>query len=297
MLANETCILTDLSKDPREFGYRVVEAKLEHSKTGFSRYLDMAGETLTSQIEVANFFLDYWKRAGFKVNTTMQAGIRVQRPDFWVLRVSMLGMNEARMEKLVQSARRCGIGPIEYGMSKLGTEKYIRTRYAARGASSQLKKYVNLMGGASDNADLRHGLSLFRSMGFEASLTPGPLLLATSGGRYAKVTAMPLATSSAFGPTKELLTRAHEKATADPADPDPDLDLRPGDLPKWTTHSLRRMANTSAQRFKEITEVTSDEIDIFFGWQERVLLKAMQVHYAQMTIRERMNKAKITCMI
>ena len=33
-----------------EFGRVVVEMKLEHSKTGFSRYLDMAGTTKTSGI-------------------------------------------------------------------------------------------------------------------------------------------------------------------------------------------------------------------------------------------------------
>ena len=111
------------------------------------------------------------------------------------------------------------------------------------------------------------------------------------------VCAMPLAVSSAFGPTKELLTKAYEMANSDVADPDPDLDLRAGEKPKWSTHALRRLANTNAQRYKEETGATSDEIDIFFGWQERVLLKAMQMHYAQMTIKERMGKAKVTCMI
>ena len=47
----------------------------------------------------------------------------------------------------------------------------------------------------------------------------------------------------------------------------------------------------------EITGVTVDEIDIHFGWNERVLLKAMQIHYASMSIRERMKHAKITGML
>ena len=47
----------------------------------------------------------------------------------------------------------------------------------------------------------------------------------------------------------------------------------------------------------EVTGVTVDEIDIHFGWNERVLLKAMQIHYASMSIRERMKHAKITGML
>ena len=84
---------------------------------------------------------------------------------------------------------------------------------------------------------------------------------------------MPLATSSAFAPTKELLTAAWEFATSDPQDPDPDLELGMGEIPKWTTHSLRRLADTTARRYREQSGVTADEIDIYFGWNERVLLK------------------------
>ena len=74
----------------------------------------------------------------------------------------------------------------------------------------------------------------------------------------------------------------------------PDLDLREGEEPKWTTHSLRRLAGTTARRHREATGTTEAEIDIFFGWHEKVLLRAMQVHYALMSIRERMAKACIT---
>ncbi len=57
---------------------------------------------------------------------------------------------------------------------------------------------------------------------------------------------------------------------------------------------LRRLANTVAQKYRELTGASSSEVDIFFGWHEKVLLKEMQNHYAAMSIRERMNKAKIT---
>ena len=81
------------------------------------------------------------------------------------------------------------------------------------------------------------------------------------------------------------------------ASSDPDLDLSPGQEPRWSTHSLRRLADTIARRYMEATGTTEDQIDIYFGWHEKVLLKAMQVHYASLSIRERMQLAKITGMM
>ena len=105
---------------------------------------------------------------------------------------------------------------------------------------------------------------------------------------------MPLDTSSTFKVTKEILARAFMVATADPTDPDPCLDLPAGQEPKWTTHSLRRLADTVARRDRTKNGVTEAQIDIYFGWQERILKKAMQVHYASLSIRERMALAIIT---
>ena len=42
---------------------------------------------------------------------------------------------------------------------------------------------------------------------------------------------------------------------------DVDLDLAPGKEPKWTTHSLRRLADTVARRYMELTGTTEDQID------------------------------------
>ena len=122
-------------------------------------------------------------------------------------------------------------------------------------------------------------------------------MIATTGGKYPKMKTMPLSTSTASGPTKLLLEKAHVEANRDPHVPDRDLELPAGELPKWTTHSLRRLADTTARRYRDEVGVSEAMIDIFFGWQERVLKKAMQVHYAAMSIRERMRTAKITGMM
>ena len=108
---------------------------------------------------------------------------------------------------------------------------------------------------------------------------------------------MPYSTSTASAPTKELLTNAWRAGLVDGVSTDADLDLPPGQEPKWSTHSLRRLADTVARRYREASGTTEDQIDIYFGWHEKILLKAMQVHYASLSIRERMMLSKITGML
>ena len=126
------------------------------------------------------------------------------------------------------------------------------------------------------------------------AVVPGPLLRATTGGARPQATHMPLAVSSTFAPTKELLEKAFEMSMEDPANPDPHLNLRRGEQPKWSTHSLRRLAATTARRHREKSGATVDEIDLYFGWKEKILKKAMQMHYAGMSLFERMRSARIT---
>ena len=53
-------------------------------------------------------------------------------------------------------------------------------------------------------------------------------------------------------------------------------------------------SDTVARRDMEATEASAADIDLFYGWHERVLTKEMQVHYSSMSIKERMKKARIT---
>ena len=48
----------------------------------------------------------------------------------------------------------------------------------------------------------------------------------------------------------------------------------------WADYSPVRRA----RRFRELTGTSEDQIDIYFGWQKKILLKAMQVHYASLSI-------------
>ena len=291
LLANNVAILEDISAEMESRNRVVVEALLEHSKTGFSRYLDMAGRTSTSGIDCAGIMTTYWKAAGFKLRTYMQAGVKITRPDFWVVRVSLNGMSEGDLLRLFRTLEKSGSREAKKHLAR--TRIDARTRWIAEGAASREKRYINVASGTADSDELTDLMVQLTAKGFTATKVPGPLLLATTGGKTPRTKIMPLSTSTASTPTKELLTRAWVKLMGE----DPDLDLPPGQEPKWSTHSLRRLADTTARRYMEETGVTEDQIDIYFGWHEKVLLKAMQVHYASLSIRERMRLARITGML
>ena len=51
------------------------------------------------------------------------------------------------------------------------------------------------------------------------------------------------------------------------------------------------------RRHREKSGAMADEIDLYFGWKEKILKKAMQMHYATMGLRERLEQARITCLM
>ena len=273
----------------------VVEFKLEHSKTGFSRYLNMAAVTATSGLRVADTIMAYCRAAEFKMITTVQAGVRVITPDFWVVRVSLLGLDERGLTRLLNTLSKDKSPSVSKHMEVTRVEA--KRRYGAEGNESQMKKYINIASGDSTDKGLDELAARLTLLGYTAQKVPGPLLLATTGGNRQTPKLMPYSTSTASAPTKEILTKAWQAGFVGGRSQDVDLDLAPGAPPKWSTHSLRRLGDTVARRYRLVTGVTSDQIDIYFGWQEKVLLLAMQVHYASMSIRERMNSAKITGMM
>ena len=167
-------------------------------------------------------------------------------------------------------------------------------RRAAASKGPQEKKYINVAAGGGRDAKLDQITEELTAMGYVAAKVPGPLLLSTTGGMAPKRKIMPFGVGSASGPAVEMLQAAHKAANQNPLDPDPDLDLDARREPRWATHSLRRLADTCARRYREVSGATEAQIDIYFGWQERLLKKAMQTHYEPLSIRARMALAKIT---
>ena len=99
--------------------------------------------------------------------------------------------------------------------------------------------------GAQGGARATNPLIIIReeliAAGFEASIVEGPLLLATTGGNKPALKDMPLGTGSGGDPMKELLTQAAFNLKGK----DEELDVEAGREAKWSSHSLRRLADTT----------------------------------------------------
>ena len=69
--------------------------------------------------------------------------------------------------------------------------------------------------------------------------------------------------------------------------PDSELDLQGYDKPLWGNHSLRRFADTVARQTMALTGTSEQDIDLYFGWQERFYQQKMQIHYESRFTRTR----------
>ena len=203
------------------------------------------------------------------------------------------------MELLLRYLDRCSVNRVKWKSKAIATKA--RGRANAKGPKSQSRKYVNILAGRRQDKDLEKVRQEVESLGLNARIVPGPFLLSTSGGAHGVLTCMPLQVESASAVSKAMLEKAAMKANCDPRDPDPDLDVdvrdsgtKAWEKAKWTSHSMRRLANTIARRYRGETDTTEAEIDIYLGWHERVLLKQMQRHYEAMDIRARMKQSRIT---
>jgi hypothetical protein len=303
LLANNACIITN-PQATEEWARETVEVKLEHSKTGHARYIDIAGTTVELKLKMAQALREYWAAAGIETSTFKEGALTVERPDFWAVKVTMLGMDDGEFTSFIEwlddPARSAGVKK-----HAKATIAYAKTRYKAKGKGSQAKKHVNIAGGRASDRDLRLALAEVKTFLVRlkegrldasqaadmAAVAPGPLLLSSQHGL------MGLQPSSTYVTMKELLTSACEQVGRD----DPYLNAQQRAVAKWTNHSLRRAADTIARRTKlnvehGRAEVTTQEIDIFFGWHEMELSKDMQIHYSTLSLFERVAQARITCM-
>mgnify|MGYP007125929686 CR=1 FL=1 len=76
--------------------------------------------------------------------------------------------------------------------------------------------------------------------------------------------------------------------------PDPEMVVQGLARPQWGHHSFRRLADTVARHTMGETGASEQDIDITFGWMEAFYSAKMQMHYATMSLFERMRSAGIT---
>ena len=154
-------------------------------------------------------------------------------------------------------------------------------------ADSADKRYVNVVGGPVGGPDIATVCEELTLAGFGEwiEIVPGPLMRATYGKLvYAH---MPLDARSTYHylGASQVMEQAWQKSLRGPPDPEPDL--QGFEEPLWGHHSFRRFADTVARETMGISGATTQDIDILFGWQERMYNSTMQIHYESVFTRDR----------
>ena len=273
-------------------GEETVEAKIEHSKTGRSRFINFMGKTKVSQIDAAGIVRAYWRSCGLQTQKVREAGHLVERTDYSVVRFSLLAVTDAELDRL--QIALSGSNQSLVKKRAANTKAYVkRRRFNAKGES---KCYVNIAGGPKYGEQVRTVMAELARAGLShrATVTKGPLLRSTLGGKSEVLTDMPSPPESLFSKMHALLEEAHARANRE--SPDPELDLQGLKHPKWGSHSLRRGGDKVARQHMQETGATEADIDIVFGWREKFYSEQMQLHYAGLTRSDRVKKARVTSM-
>ena len=255
-----------------------VEFIVEHSKTKFRRIVTVVGTTRgEAAVPTAQYVREFWAECGWSTRTWIEGEYRVTCADYWVVRVSLLGLSTERRDLLFDlwARSRCAETRKHSNTSRQkGLARAIMT-------GSQDKKYVNVVGGPEDCGAIGTTVLEMKRAGFteagRISVVPGPLLVATTDVGRA-LTHMPLDPGSTYPLITDSLGRAYELANPE-GSPDPQLDLGSRSMPRWAHHSNRRGSNSVARKTQALTGATEMEIDLTYGWQERYYNKKMQVHY------------------
>ena len=283
MKANHLCILRRVDS-----GLVTIEGMLDHSKTGFKRYVNCLGTTLgTAVLPFEKCLREYWRLAGLRVVSWTEGGYEVTSVDYSVIRVSFLGLSADRFAALLRLLPISSVPEVRAAAASLAGRA--RTRYDAKG--SKEKRYINLLGGGHDDPRMHRLTRELAEAGFGATGHPGgcvsvglgPLLRSTDGDR---VSHMPLDPSATYATLHRIFDDAYDLANPE-GDPDPWLDMQGMDEPLWGHHSFRRMADTVARATMERTGATEQDIDLIFGWNEKMYSHKMQCHYETRFNRDR----------
>ena len=280
-----------------------VEITIEDSKTGFSRIVTVIGETLgRGRVRLAQHLRELWAEYDYHIVKRDEGDYRVEYPDYYVLRVGLMGLTEPRLETLlaVLDESACADARKHAKQSRIHAAR--RTRAGAPAA----QRYLDVTGGRQGSAGMaRVALELTRAGfgGDRMTVLGGPLIRSTSGGLAAHPLHFPLDPASTYGKITGCIGLAYTRvcegsATGD----DPDIDRgnhAPGAPLKWANHSNRRGGDTGARRTmgegEGKTGATEEDIDCTFGWQEAMFNKKMQNHYQARF--ERTARAAVTSLL
>ena len=303
LTANDVCLLKACTGQHSELGV-TVEARIRSSKTGPGRYVNCIGTSRVSKLPLEQYLRELWTLQGtIMAPTEVDGGFSVERPDFTVVRVELLGMPAREQQRLIgllmresklgeKSAR--GGGSLRGNAATSAT--YVRRRVKAEDIAEE-RRFVNVAGGARLGSDVRKGREWLHGNGFGAweSTTAGPLLRATEAGS-GRLTLMAMQVGSTYTHHVGALRAAYEISSS-MVDADVELELQGQEVPHFANHSNRRFADRVARETRERSGASVMDIDILFGWNEAQRHKDMQLHYAGLDRMQRVGRARVTMFI
>jgi len=269
-------------------------AEIEDSKTTFGRMVVMCGVT---RGELALTASKYLTQLCDESEIVLKAsaprdGMTIVRPDYTVVRISLLGMTKTKMEHFVEALKQCTVVSINKYVNY--TIRRIREKLETENDGEE-KKYINIAGGEKLGVEVTSATAWVRKVGYATFMdeVDGPLLRATDGK---KITHMPLQPGSTYSHLSKSISNAYD-VSRKMAEPDTELDLGAQDPedPKFGNHWARRKADQVAQDTMEETETTPDLVDEYFGWNQKARKKKQQIHYRGKT--EMLKLARITMML
>ena len=267
------------------------------SKTKHPRYTGVVRRP-TARIDMKAIVFELWNSMGAALTTEIIGGLSVTRADRYVVRLSLMGMQETDLARLMDVLASSGSQSARHYLKS--TFDYAKARIRAYGVQAAVKRFVNVGVGTKGCAELQSLVSHLGKHGYggdRVHIISAPFICATTGGSNPKPTIMPLAsTTITGGVARDFLVKAALAANIDPKDPDPDMNIPIAAImgAKWGTHSLRRLADKRVKKMCAKLGLPTSVVDSMLGWKEAERLHDMQDHYDEKNLRQRMERARVT---
>ena len=294
--ANDVCILTSMTGMHADLG-PTIEVWVPDSKTGPGRFVNFVGTSFVSRVPSERFVRDIWRAYGLRTYTAIDGGFSVERADYGVARVSLLGMTEADVARFraALTKQKDGLIPVVTSVAQNARISigYLDRLVLAKDVDES-RKYVNIAGGPARGPELTLAMEWLAANGLSkwSSRAQGPFLRSTESGSGA-LTHMPLQVGSTYTHHVGSMRSAYA-LSASMEEPDLELDLQGQETPVFANHSARRHADRVARETLDKTLCTLMDIDVVFGWNEAKRRKDMQTHYQGLDRVQRVRLARVT---
>ena len=302
LFANDVCV--QQCRHEEAALQETIEFRVESSKTILGRTVVAVGTTQNLRYPFARDLKEYWQTWGVETSQYQDGAFTITRPDYWVVRVSLVDMSKSRQQRLIELLARSTVESLRKNAA--ASRMYI-DRLARATKIDQERRFVNVCGGAKRSADVIEAKRWLDEHGFGswADVVKGPLFRAMHG---AMPSHMPLQPDSCYKDMVAALKRAGELTLERHRAGDVDTELERNAIDnaeggyRWSSHSLRRYADSVARRhLGKLTEAgvakPCELIDYYFGWKLREMMKDMQLHYANEDRGGRLSLARVTMMM